>query len=127
LSVDTNYSKVVYLALYHQAAVIDNCNITVAQIRSNKRPQFSNIITYQQAYQTIKAIQGEIDSDKAESFVQFPVFAEHYTAADIDNICKLEVDNNSYFEAFFIAPAGTQYKPGNLTRSRIARNLGTCL
>ena len=67
------------------------------------------MITYQQAYYTIKALQEEIDSDKADSFAWFPAFAERYLAANIDNFYKLEVDENSYFEAFFIAPAGTWY------------------
>ncbi len=109
LYIDTKYFKIAYLAEHHQAAVIDNRNITVAQIRSNERLQFSNTITYQQAHCTIKALQEEIDSDEADSFARFPAFAERYLAADVDNFCKLEVDENSYFEAFFIAPAGTRY------------------
>jgi hypothetical protein len=109
LFIDTKYFKVAYLAEHHRAAVIDNRNITVAQIRSNERLQFSNTITYQQAHRTIKALQEEIDGDEADSFARFPAFAERYLAADTDNFCKLEVDENGHFEAFFMAPAGTRY------------------
>jgi hypothetical protein len=51
----THYStkqsqSVEYLVGHHRASVIDNRNITVAQIRSNERLQFNNKISYMQAY-----------------------------------------------------------------------------
>ena len=42
--------SVEYLVGHHRASVIDNRNITVAQIRSNERLQFNNRISYMQAY-----------------------------------------------------------------------------
>jgi hypothetical protein len=42
--------SVEYLASYHRASIIDNRNITIAQIRSNERLQFNNRISYIQAY-----------------------------------------------------------------------------
>jgi hypothetical protein len=42
--------SVEYLAGHHRASIINNRNITIAQIRSNERLQFGNYISYKQAY-----------------------------------------------------------------------------
>jgi hypothetical protein len=45
--------SVSYLIEHHRAAIIDNRNITTAQIWSNERLQFNNEIGYMPAYRTI--------------------------------------------------------------------------
>jgi hypothetical protein len=62
--------SVEYLVGHHCASVIDNRNITVAQIRLNERLQFNNRISYIQAYQTKQALIKELDGDEAEAFAK---------------------------------------------------------
>jgi MuDR family transposase len=67
-----NAHSVKCLIEHHRSSVIDNRHITAAQIRSNKRLNFNDDITYKQAYCTIQAILAEMYSDEAESFAKFP-------------------------------------------------------
>lgn len=94
-----------YLIEHHRASIIDNCKITVAQIRSNERLQFNNEIGYMLAYRTIQAVLTEMYGDEAESFAKFPALAERFQAADEDNFCKIAYhDETSHFQAAFFAP-----------------------
>jgi hypothetical protein len=47
---NTQAHSVAYLIEHHCVSIIDNRNITAAQICSNKRLWFSNTISYRQAY-----------------------------------------------------------------------------
>lgn len=87
---NTQAHSVAYLIEHHRASIIDNGNITAAQIRSDERLRFSNTINYRQAYRTIQAVLTEMYSDEAESFAKFPAFAERFRAADPDNYCKIK-------------------------------------
>jgi hypothetical protein len=42
-----------YLIEHHHASIMDNRHITTSQIRSNERLNYSNEISYMQAYHTI--------------------------------------------------------------------------
>ena len=67
---------------HHRASVIDNRNITARQIMSNERLQYSNNISYRQAYRTISALLTEIDGDEVECFAKFHSFFKRYEEAD---------------------------------------------
>ena len=79
---NTQAHSVAYLIEHHRASIIDNRNITAAQIRSDERLRFSNTINYRQAYRTIQAVLTEMYGDEAESFAKFPAYAERFQAAD---------------------------------------------
>ena len=99
-----------YFMEHHRAAIIDNWKITAAQIRLNKHLQFSNTISYLQAYCTIQAVLTKMHSDKAESFVKFPAFGERFEAADLDNFCRFAIHvATGHFQAAFFAPAGLRH------------------
>jgi len=104
--------SVEYLAGHHRASVIDNRNITIAQIRSNKRLQFSNKISYMQAYWTKQALIKELDGDEAEAFAKIPALCQRIQAADTDNFVVTSWSNSisgsSKFQAIFIALVGTR-------------------
>jgi hypothetical protein len=78
-------NSVEYLAPHHRASVIDNRNITIAQIRSNERLHFNNEITYKQAYCTKQALLKELDGDEAEAFAKIPALCQRIQAANSDN------------------------------------------
>lgn len=100
-----------YLMSHHRAAVIDNRNITVAQIQSAERLQWSNKISYRQAYRTKKALLLEIDGDEAKSFAFIPAFCQRYQAACEGNYVKTawSEGDSGKFRAIFIAPGGTRH------------------
>jgi hypothetical protein len=68
---------------HHQASVINNQNITMALIRLNKRLQYSNSISYLQAYYTKKALLCKLDSNKAKNFAKFLAFCQR-----VVTVCK---------------------------------------
>ena len=89
--------------------IIDNCNITAAQIRSNERLRFSNNISYIAAYCTIQAILLEMYGDEAESFARFPAYVERYITTDSNNFVKIKLHQaTSHFQAAFFALVSTQ-------------------
>lgn len=99
-----------YLIEHHCASIIDNQKITATQIRLNERLQYSNNISYLQAYRTIQAVLTEMYSDEAESFAKFPVFAERFQAANLNNYCKIKKHKETgNFQAAFFAPAGLRH------------------
>jgi hypothetical protein len=63
-----------YLKQHHRALVIDNRNITLAQIRSNKRLWFYNDISYRQAYWVKQALLVKIKGFERDCFTKFPVY-----------------------------------------------------
>jgi hypothetical protein len=101
--------SVAYLAPHHRASVIDNRNITVAQIRSNERLQHGNNVSYKQAYRTVQTIRKEIDGNEAEGFAKFPAYVQAFLDADVDNYCELKTAEDGKFEAAFFAPCGMRY------------------
>jgi hypothetical protein len=126
--------SVKYLIEHHRASIIDNRHITAAQIRSNKRINWSNDISYLQAYRTIQAVLTEMYSDKADSFAKFPAYAERFKAADPENFCKIETHKETgHFTGAFFAPAGLRHAhktlfgfigvDGTHTASRFRMNL----
>jgi cytochrome c553 len=99
-----------YLIEHHRASIINNQNITAAQIRSDERLRFSNTISYRQAYRTIQAVLTEMYGDEAESFAKFPAYAERFQAADPDNYCKIKKHKETgNFQAAFFAPVGLRH------------------
>jgi hypothetical protein len=103
--------SVEYLAAHHRASVIDNRNITVAQIRSNERLQFNSEISYKQAYRTKQALLRELDGDEDEAFAKIPALCQRIQAADKDNyvVTKWSNGNSGKFEAIFVAPVSTRH------------------
>jgi hypothetical protein len=98
---------VAYLAEHHRALIINNQRITAAQIRSTKRLQFSNNISYKQAYCTIQAVLTKMYSNESESFAKFPAYAKRFQDADLDNYYKIAMQKETkQFQAAFFAPAG---------------------
>jgi hypothetical protein len=57
-----------YLKDHYCASVVDNCDITPAQIRSNKRLRFNNNIGYLQAYRVKQALLVKIKGHEADCF-----------------------------------------------------------
>ena len=106
--------SVSYLLAHHRALIVDNCNITVAQIRSNERLQFGNNISYKQAYRTIQAVLLELHGDEASCFAKFPAYIERYEAADPHNFARLAIAKSGNFEAAFFAPGGLRSAHYNL-------------
>jgi hypothetical protein len=105
-----NAHLVKYLIEHHRSSVINNRHITAAQIRSNKRLNFNNEISYKQAYRTIQAILTKMYSDEADSFAKFLAYAERLRAANPTNYCKIQVHKEtSHFLGAFFAPARLQY------------------
>jgi zinc finger SWIM domain-containing protein 3 len=98
--------SVAYLAPHHKASVIDNRNITVAQIRSNERLQHGNNVSYKQAYRTVQTLRKEIEGCEAEGFAKFPAYVQAFLDADVDNYCELKTTEDGKFEAAFFAPCG---------------------
>jgi hypothetical protein len=71
-----------FLKAHHRASVIDNRNITPAIVCSNERLQYSNEISYIQAWRTIQALLVEIDSDERDCFAKFLAYIKRFKAAD---------------------------------------------
>jgi hypothetical protein len=94
-----------FLLLHYRATVIDNSRITLKQIQSNERLQFSNKILYQQAYRVKQAIRDEIWGNKSDCFALFPDYITRFQAADPQNFAAIQVQSG-VFEAAFFAPAG---------------------
>jgi len=103
--------SVEYLAGHYRASVIDNCNITITQMRSNERLQFNNKISYMQAYRTKQALIKELDGDEAEAFAKILALCQRIQAADADNFVATSWSNSTFskFEAIFVAPVGIQH------------------
>jgi hypothetical protein len=93
-------------------SVIDNRNITIAQICLNKRLDFNNKITYKQAYCTKQALLRELEGDESKAFAKIPALCQRIRQADKDNYVAVSWSNNTTgignFEAIFIAPLGTR-------------------
>jgi hypothetical protein len=104
-----------YLLEHHRASILDNPKIKARQIRSNERLQFSNNISYLQAYRTIQAALNEMYGDEAESFAKFPAYGSRFKAADPDNYCHIQVHKGTgHFQAAFFAPAATRHAQKSL-------------
>jgi hypothetical protein len=67
-------SSLWYLKDHHRASVVDNRDITPAQIRSDERLRFNNNINYIQAYRVKQALLVEIEGHEADCFAQFPAY-----------------------------------------------------
>ena len=61
-------SAIWFLKDYHYASVVDNCDITLAQIQSNKQLRFNNNISYMQAYRAKQSLLVKIKGHKADCF-----------------------------------------------------------
>jgi hypothetical protein len=92
-------------------SVIDNQNITIAQIRSNEHLYFNNKITYKQAYCSKQALLRELEGDESKAFAKIPVLCQQIRQVDKDNYVSVSWSDNATgtgnFEAIFIAPLGT--------------------
>jgi hypothetical protein len=76
-------SSMWFLRDHHYASVVDNRDITPAQIQSDKRLRFNNHISYMQAYRVKQALLVEIEGYEADCFARFPAYLQHI--ADTDN------------------------------------------
>ena len=98
-----------YLAEHHRAAMIDNRDITPAQLRSSERLEYGNTISYLQAHRTIKAVIRQVEGSEAESFSKFVHYGQRIKDSDPNNYYHLETDDEGHFQAFFCAPAGLRH------------------
>jgi hypothetical protein len=97
-----------YLKDYYWASVINNWDITLAQIRSDKRLRFSNYINYQQAYRVKKALLEEIKGQEADCFAQFPAYMTRLVKANKENRSQIMWDKETRaFKAAAFAPQAT--------------------
>jgi hypothetical protein len=102
--------SVSYLIEHHCAAIIDNPRITATQIQFNKRLNYNNTVSYQQAYCTIQATLIKMYRDEAKSFAKFPVYQERFIAANAGNYCKIQVNKDTgNFIRIFFALAGLRH------------------
>jgi hypothetical protein len=90
-------SSLWFLKDHHCASVIDNRDITPAQIRLNKRLRFNNNINYLQAYQVKQALLVKIKGHKANCFAQFLAFLEHIANTNKRSLEKMEFDETRHF------------------------------
>ena len=101
-------SSLWFLKDHHCASVINNCDITLAQIQSNKRLRFSNEINYLQAYRVKQALFVEIKGYKADCFARFPANLQHMADTNNRSLGKLEYDKETgHFQATAFAPSAT--------------------
>ena len=105
-----------YLKDHHRASVIDNRNITPAQIRSNERLQFGNTIPYKQAWRVKQGLLEELEGQEADCFALFPAYLQRLTDADKHNASLLVYDDSGAFLAIAIAPAAIRDSSGCLRR-----------
>jgi hypothetical protein len=93
-----------FLKDYHCASVIDNCDITPAQIQSNKRLRFNNEINYLQAYRVKQALLVEIKGYEADCFARFLAYLQHMANTNDRSLGKLEYNNETrHFQAIAFA------------------------
>ena len=98
-----------FLKDHHRLAVIDNRDITPAQIRSDERLRFGNNINYRQAHRVKEALLIEIEGNEADCFAKFPAYIEAIIAADENALCQIEVDDKTNrFKAAAFAPSATK-------------------
>jgi hypothetical protein len=101
-------SSLWYLKDHHRGSVIDNRDITPAQIRSNERLRFNNNINYLQAYRVKQALLVEIEGHEADCFAQFPAYLQHMADTDNRSLGKLEYDEETrHFQAAAFALSAT--------------------
>ena len=94
-----------YLKDHHCASILDNRDITPIQIRSNERLQFSNEISYQQAWRVKQVILEGLEGREADCFAQFPAYLERLIEADKENVSQILWDKETgAFIAVSIAP-----------------------
>jgi hypothetical protein len=101
-------SSLWFLKDHHRASVIDNCDITPAQIRSDERLRFHNEINYLQAYRVKQALLVEIEGHKADCFTRFPAYLQYMADTDDGSLRKLEYNKETkHFQAAAFAPSTT--------------------
>ena len=99
-------SAIWFLKDYHCASVVDNCDITPAQIQSDERLQFNNNISYMQAYQVKQALLVEIEGHEANYFARFPAYLQHMADTDDGSLSRLSYNEETgWFEAAAFAPS----------------------
>ncbi|KFY98034.1 hypothetical protein V500_01815 [Pseudogymnoascus sp. VKM F-4518 (FW-2643)] len=83
-------SSLQYLLEHHRAAIINNRNISAAQIQALERLQFYNSISYLQAYRVRQAIILEMDGYEGDCFALFPEYIQRIKASDSNNQVLLQ-------------------------------------
>jgi hypothetical protein len=97
-----------FLKDHHRASVIDNHDITPAQIQSDERLRFNNNINYMQAYRVKQALLVEIEGHEADCFGRFPAYLQHMVDTDDGALGCLSCDEDTgRFEAAAFAPSAT--------------------
>jgi hypothetical protein len=95
-----------YLKGHHRASVIDNRDITAAQIQSGERLRFSNNINYQQAWRVKQALLEEIEGLEVDCFAKFPAYLQRLADANEHNVSQMKWDEETgTFLAACVAPA----------------------
>ena len=101
-------SAIWFLKDHHRASVIDNRDITHAQIQSDKRLRFNNNISYMQAYRVKQSLLVEIEGHEANCFVRFPAYLQHIADTDDGSLGRLSYDKETgRFKAAAFAPSAT--------------------
>ena len=101
-------SAIWFLKDHHRASVVDNHDITLAQIQSDERLQFNNNISYMQAYRVKQSLLVEIEGHEADCFARFPAYLQHMADTDDGSLGRLSYDEETgRFEATAFAPSTT--------------------
>jgi len=101
-------SAIWFLKEHHRASVVDNCDITPAQIQSDERLRFNNKISYMQAYRVKQSLLVEIEGHEADCFARFPAYLQHMADTDNGSLGRLSYDEETgRFEAAAFAPSAT--------------------
>jgi hypothetical protein len=102
-------SAIWFLKDHHCASVVDNCDITPAQIQSNERLRFHNNISYIQAYRVKQALLAKIKGYEANCFARFLAFLQHMADTDEGSQGRLTYNEETgYFEAAAFVPSANE-------------------
>jgi hypothetical protein len=101
-----------FLRDHHCASVVDNRDITPAQIQSDERLRFNNHISYMQAYRVKQALLIEIEGHEADCFARFPVYLQHMADTDDGSQGRLSYDEETglNFDILYIKSILIEYR-----------------
>ena len=100
--------SVLYLVNNHYTAVINNQEIKPKKLQSNKKLQFENTISYQQAYHIQETLQAKVEGNEVMTFEKFPILFNIIEVLDPINSMSFNIDSNNKFRHCFIASAAIQ-------------------
>lgn len=101
-------SAIWFLKYHYYASVVDNCDITPAQIQSDKRLWFNSSVSYMQAYWVKQALLVKIEDYEADFFAYFLAYLQHMTDTNNGSFgCLLYDEETDRFGAAAFVPSAT--------------------